>query len=70
MARYTGDRARDVPEDLREEIAGRVEKLPRGKELAESLFQVKALTAQEEKKLYGDTLPLGLRLRYAEDPDG
>jgi len=65
LARFTGDRARDVPEELREEVAARVERLARGKSLAESLFRVKALTRQEEKKLFGDTLPIGLRVRFS-----
>ncbi len=63
MARYTGDRARDLPEDLREEIADRVGRIEGGKALAESLFQVKALTAQDERRVFGDTLPLGLRIK-------
>ncbi len=67
LSRYTGDRARDLPVDLREEVAARVERLARGEALAESLFQVKPLTAQEEKKLFGDTIPLGLRLRYSTE---
>ena len=65
LARFTGDRARDVPEELREEVAARVERLARGESLAESLFRVKALTRQEEKKLFGDSLPIGLRVRFA-----
>ncbi len=63
MARYTGDRARDVSEEIREEVAARVERLPQGKTLVESLFQVKPLTAAWEKKVFGDSLPLGLRLK-------
>ena len=69
LARYTGDRARDVSVELREEIAARVERLPQGKALAESLFQVKPLSKQEQKKLFGDTLPLGLRLKAIEAYD-
>ena len=69
LARYTGDRARDVSVELREEIAARVERLPQGTTLAESLFQVKPLSRQEQKKLFGDTLPLGLRLRGTEEYD-
>jgi hypothetical protein len=63
MARYTGDRGRDLPEDLREEIAEHVSRIEGGKTLAESLFRVTALSAQDEKRVFGDTLPLGLRIK-------
>ncbi|HAK96427.1 MAG TPA: molecular chaperone DnaK [Planctomycetes bacterium] len=63
MARFTGDRGRDLPEDLREEIAARVSRAEGGAELADSLFRVTALSAQEEKKVFGDTLPLGLSVK-------
>jgi hypothetical protein len=63
MARFTGDRARDIDEELREEIAGRIGGLPQGQALVDSLFQVKPLSAQEERQVFGDTIPLGLRLR-------
>ena len=65
LARFTGDRARDLPEDLREEVAERLARLPgKGQALAESLFKVTPITAGEERRVFGDTLPLGLRLRW------
>ncbi len=65
MARFTGDRGRDLPEELREEIAARAARAKGGAELAESLFRVTSLSAQQERRVFGDTLPLGLSVKGA-----
>jgi hypothetical protein len=61
MARMTGDRARDLPEVLRKEVARRLEK--EGKpELVRLVTEVVPLAAKEKAEFLGERLPAGLRL--------
>lgn len=62
LGRRTGDRSRDIPEDLRVRLAGHLRTLPGGERAAVLVEQIVALEAREERVALGDTLPAGLRL--------
>ncbi|NUO54349.1 MAG: Hsp70 family protein [Polyangiaceae bacterium] len=61
MARMTGDRARDLPEPLRKEVARRLEKEEKP-ELVRLVTEVVPLAAKEKAEFLGERLPAGLRL--------
>lgn len=61
LARFTGERDLDVPEELRERVAARL--LREGlTESARAVSEVVAMEEEDLSHLLGDTLPLGLRL--------
>jgi actin-like ATPase involved in cell morphogenesis len=66
IARCSGDRARDLPEPLRQQIAERVRGGPTGERLAEMVLAPVVLESREEKFAFGDALPVGLRLADAK----
>lgn len=71
MARMTGDRVRDFPADLRTAVRERLsawDHPEREKRLA-SLENVRKREKEEERTLFGEALPPGLRL-HARDRDG
>ncbi|MBZ0235435.1 MAG: molecular chaperone DnaK, partial [Deltaproteobacteria bacterium] len=68
IGRRTGDRARDLDETLRAELAAFLRTLPGGERAAVLVEQVVALEAREERVALGDTLPAGLRLIPDADP--
>ncbi|HET6612842.1 MAG TPA: hypothetical protein VFG83_12670, partial [Kofleriaceae bacterium] len=67
LGRKTGDRARDIADDLREKLAARLRDIPGGARAAVLVERIVALEAREERVALGDTLPAGLRL-VAEGP--
>jgi molecular chaperone DnaK (HSP70) len=70
LGRRTGDRARDIDDDLRATLAAAVRAMPGGERAAVLVEQVVALEAREERVAFGDTLPAGLRLVIDDDrPD-
>jgi molecular chaperone DnaK (HSP70) len=62
LARRTGDRARDLPEDLRAGAAERLRATPGGERTARLVEEIVELEAREERVAFGDSLPTGLRL--------
>ena len=66
LGRRTGDRARDLDDPLRAELAGRLRGAAGGERLARLVEEVVALEAREERVALGDTLPAGLRLLHDE----
>src|SRR6185503_20114289 len=62
LGRRTGDRARDLDDDLRARLSARLRSVPGGERLARLVDEVVALEAREERVALGDTLPAGLRL--------
>ncbi|MEE2786402.1 MAG: Hsp70 family protein [Myxococcota bacterium] len=62
IARCTGDRARDVHIDLRNDIAKRLKDLPAVAHLADAVLEVVALEQKDQSRFIGDTLPDGLSL--------
>lgn len=63
MARYTGDRVRDLSEEDRELVAGRLRGLPKGERYRELLLNPDIeLTSGEQDWIFGESLPSGLIL--------
>jgi molecular chaperone DnaK (HSP70) len=67
LGRRTGDRARDLDDELRARVAAAVRAMPGGERAAHLVEQVVALEAREERVALGDTLPAGLRLVIDDD---
>jgi hypothetical protein len=67
LGRRTGDRARDLDDELRARVAAAVRAMPGGERAALLVEQVVALEAREERVALGDTLPAGLRLVIDDD---
>jgi hypothetical protein len=61
LARLSGDRARDLDVDLREQTALRLEQTGAA-EWAKGLREVVALGERDEQRVFGEALPLGLHL--------
>jgi hypothetical protein len=68
LGRRTGDRARDLDDELRARLAAVLHAMPGGDRAALLVEEVVALEAREELVALGDTLPAGLRL-VADDDD-
>jgi len=62
LGRRTGDRARDLDDATRTQLAAAVRAMPGGDRAAVLVEQVVALEAREELVALGDTLPAGLKL--------
>jgi len=62
LARLSGDRARDLDEDLRGKAAQRLEQAGAPGEWSASLREVQALGEKDEPRVFGEALPLGLHL--------
>lgn len=60
LARLTGDRQRDVSEDWRGRIAGRLSALPGGAELVKLVKEVVPVDVVEQVDQFGEELPIGL----------
>ena len=69
MTRMTADRARDVSESVRREIAARLER-PRAKqEWIRAVLEPLPVEEAERAEFFGEELPVGLRLAAAHlDP--
>lgn len=70
LGRRTGDRSRDISDELRSRLAERLRQIPGGDRTAKLVEQVVALEAREERVALGDTLPAGLRLVVDESIAG
>jgi molecular chaperone DnaK (HSP70) len=62
LARLSGDRARDLPEDLRLRVASTLERRRSPPEWARAVREVVTLGASDEQRVFGESLPLGLHL--------
>jgi hypothetical protein len=69
LARVTGDRERDLPAELRARVAERLGALGASESWRRMVLEVVALCAQDEMRVFGDSLPVGLRLRSAPGGD-
>jgi len=67
LARRTGDRARDLDEATRTQLATLLRQMPGGERAAVLVEQIVELEAREERVALGDTLPAGLRMVPDED---
>lgn len=63
LARYVGDRERDLDESLRRRIADYVADLPGGRRAARLLTEIVPLEAQERARVLDESLPVGLVIR-------
>jgi molecular chaperone DnaK (HSP70) len=67
MARYTGDRARDLDEPLRQRVAERLTSVSSGQRWAEQVLTVVPLEAREQARIFDESLPAGLQIRSNEE---
>ncbi len=62
LARRSGDRARDVDEDVRERVLAALAEAGAPAEAIRSVSEVVETTVEEEQRVFGESLPAGLRL--------
>ena len=62
MCRLTGDRVRDLSEELQEEAKARARELGLSEEALKALERPLPLAKKEASRLFGESLPLGLKL--------
>jgi molecular chaperone DnaK (HSP70) len=62
IARMTGDRARDLPEDLRERVLARLAAMKASAHWIAQVRNVVELGKADERRAFGESLPAGLRL--------
>jgi hypothetical protein len=67
LGRRTADRARDLDDAARTQLAATVRAMPGGDRAAVLVEQVVELEAREERVALGDSLPAGLRLVLDDD---
>jgi len=63
IARYTGDRTRDLDEELRQRIAQRLAPLPAGQRWSQPVLEIVALEEREQARILDESLPAGLQIR-------
>nr|WP_315188370.1 Hsp70 family protein [uncultured Albidiferax sp.] len=62
IARATGDRARDIPEALRQQVLDRLTAARAAPGWIAMVREVTALDAADTKRVFGESLPVGLKL--------
>jgi len=62
LARLTGDRSRDLPDEVREEVVARLTAIGASSHWIEQLRTVVELDKADERRAFGESLPAGLRL--------
>ncbi|MGV7241606.1 Hsp70 family protein, partial [Caballeronia sp. M23-90] len=62
IARLTGDRSRDLPEDLRARVVHRLDNAGAPKSWGEMVSEVVELDNADEGRVFGESLPPGLKL--------
>ena len=62
MARVTGDRARDISERIRKDVAARLTQVGARKDWIKAVMEYVAVEQEERAAFFGDSLPAGLRL--------
>ena len=62
IARATGDRARDIPEALRQQVLNRLTAARAAPGWIAMVREVTALDAADTKRVFGESLPVGLKL--------
>lgn len=66
LARVSGDRARDLEDPVRERVAERLRALRAPEALVKMVLELTELGEREEQRVFGESLPAGLRLLEAE----
>jgi hypothetical protein len=67
LARCTGDRTRDLDDDVRRRVAARLAPLPSGERWAKQVREVVALEAKEQARILDESLPVGLQISITGD---
>ncbi|MCC6347323.1 MAG: hsp70 family protein [Nitrospirales bacterium] len=67
MARKTGDRSRDIDEDLRTRIIEKISAYPWAKRSVRQMQEAVPLEWEDEKNIFGESLPEGLSLAPTEN---
>jgi hypothetical protein len=67
LARRSGDRDRDLPDPLREEVAAALARAGAPPEAVSAVEQVAVPSEEEDRRIFGESLPPGLRLAEAEE---
>jgi molecular chaperone DnaK (HSP70) len=67
LARYSGDRARDLPHPLREGVLARLSEFGADESVLRPVREYHELEASQEGQALGDSLPIGLRLRQKDE---
>lgn len=67
MARCTGDRTRDLDDELRQRVAERLAPLPAGQRWSQQVLEVVALEAKEQARIFDESLPAGLQIRTVSE---
>ena len=62
LARLTGDRSRDLPDELRERVLVRLRAINASATWIEQIGRVVELDQADERRAFGESLPAGLRL--------
>jgi hypothetical protein len=68
LARFSGDRARDLPDSLRTQVIDRLAQLGADEFATRPVREYHELEATQEGQVLGDSLPIGLRLREDVPP--
>ena len=66
LARFSGDRSRDLDEEQRARVLARLEKLGADEAVLRPVREYHELEVSQESQALGDALPIGLRLRQEE----
>ncbi|WP_418316231.1 Hsp70 family protein [Piscinibacter sakaiensis] len=66
IARATGDRARDLPESIRKQVADRLDAARAAPSWAAMVREVTVLDEADTRRVFGESLPPGLRLVTTE----
>ncbi len=69
LGRKTGDRSRDIDDEIRSALAERLRDLPGGTRMARLVEEIVELEAREERVALGDSLPAGLRMVHDKADD-
>jgi hypothetical protein len=67
MARCTGDRTRDLDEELRQKVAERLKPLPTGQRWSRQVLEVVVLEEKEQARILDESLPAGLQIRTVSE---
>jgi hypothetical protein len=70
LARVSGDRARDLDDDLRAEVLKRLEELGADEVIRRPVREYHELEAEQQGQALGDSLPVGLRLLETAEAAG
>ncbi|MBM4258813.1 MAG: hsp70 family protein [Deltaproteobacteria bacterium] len=70
LTRCTGDRNRDLDEEIRQQVASKLASLPSGERWAKQVLEVVPLETKEQAQILDESLPVGLRIRNEETEGG